>query len=200
MKKSLAPLTLLAIWFLAAAGPAANVDHYVYNVSLDGKSIGTYEVNRTDIGESSTFRVETITEAGLIRPMRHKFVMLSAYNGNSLISSDLKSWVNDELESSTLLQWDGSQYVKQEGETLTEICCEQVNFSSATIFFNEPVNRTKMFYEKYGKELLIEKIGDHTYQVKLPNGGVERYKYENGKVSEVEFVQSFATIRLKKQG
>lgn len=199
MKKSILLLAPIAIWLLSA-GPAAKVNQHTYNVSLDGRSIGTYEVNRTDIGESSTFRVETTTSAGLIRPISHRFVMMSSYNNSKLISSDLKTWVNDELETSSLIQWDGSQYIKQQGETLTEICCDEVDFSSATVFFNEPVNRNKMFYEKYGKELSVKKTADHTYEVKLPNGGVERYTYKNGEVTEVQFVQSFATITLRKQG
>jgi hypothetical protein len=199
MKRSFLFLAPIALWFLSA-GPAAKVNNHKYDVSLDGRPIGTYEVNRTDIGEASTFRVETTTSAGLIRPTEHKFVMMSSYNNSKLISSDMKTWVNQELESSSLLQWDGSQYVKHEGETLTEICCEAVDFSSATVFFNEPINRTKMFYEKYGKELSVKKAENHTYEVKLPNGGVERYTYKNGEVVEVQFVQSFATITLRKQG
>ena len=112
----------------------------------------------------------------------------------------MKTWVNDELETSSVIDWDGNQYIKQQGETLTPICCDEVDFSSASVFFNEPVDRTKMFYEKYGKELSIKKTAEHTYEVDLPNGGVERYKYNNGEVTEVQFVQSFATIVLRKQG
>lgn len=199
MKKSLLLLVPFALW-LMSFGPVANVNQHTYNVTLDGKPIGTYNVHRTDIGESSTYRVETTTAAGLIRPIEHTFVMMSSYNNSKLISSDLKTWVNQELESSSVLQWDGSQYIQQQGEKLTEICCEAVDFSSATIFFNEPVNRTTLFYEKYGMDLKVEKVADHTYEVEIPNGGVERYTYKKGEVIEVQFVQSFATITLRKQG
>jgi hypothetical protein len=198
MKKSLLLIFPIAIGLLST-GPAAKVNQHTYDVSLDGRPIGTYHVNRTDIGEASTFRVETSTAAGLIRPVEHKFVMMSSYNDSKLISSDMKTWVNQELESSTLIQWDGSQYIKQEGESLTEICCEAVDFSSATVFFSEPTDRKAVFYEKYGKELSVEKTGSHTYEVKLPNGGIERYLYAKGEVTEVQFVQTFATITLRKQ-
>jgi hypothetical protein len=187
MKKSFLLIFPIAIGLLSA-GPAAKVNQHTYDVSLDGRPIGTYHVNRTDIGEASTFRVETSTAAGLIRPIEHKFVMMSSYNDSKLISSDMKTWVNQELESSTLIQWDGSQYIKQEGELLTEICCEAVDFSSATVFFAEPSDRTKVFYEKYGKDLNVEKTDSHTYEVKLPNGGVEKYTYSKGEVTEVQFV------------
>lgn len=199
MRKSLLFALPIAIW-LTSAGPAAKVDQHSYEVSLDGRSIGMYEVNRTDIGESSTYRVETTTSAGLIRPVEHKFEMMSSYNEDKLISSDIKTWVNQELESSSIIQWDGNQYVRQEGEELQEICNDIVDYSSASVFFQEPLGRTKMFYEKYGKYLSVEQVGEHRYEVKLPNNGVERYTYDDGEVTEVQFVQSFATITLKKQG
>lgn len=186
--------------FLMSVGPSAKVKSHVYNVSLDGRPIGTYEVNRTDINNAVTFRVETSTAAGLIRPIEHKFVMMSSYNEAKLISSDLKTWVNQELESSSVIQWDGNQYVKQEGEKLQEICQDMVDYSSASVFFEEPESRKHMFYEKYGRSLPLTKVGNHTYEVELPNGGVERYIYEDKEVVEVQFVQSFATISLRKKG
>ncbi len=195
MKKILlfsAPLAFL----LSSYGPTAITEDFNYNVSLDGRPIGTYKVNKTELNGTSNFRVETTTAAGLIRPSEHKFVLLSSYDESKLIASDMKTWVNQKLENSTVIHWDGNQYVKQNGEELTEMCNELVTYSSACVYFEEPVNRSTLFYEKYGKDLEVADLGNHRYEVELPNGGVERYTYFDGEVIKVEFVQSFATITL----
>lgn len=195
--KKLLFILVSAAFVLNSFGPAAQVEDFTYSVSMDGKLIGTYAVSKTEIEGRSTFRVETNTAAGLIGRMEHRFVMLSSFNNKKLISADLKTWVNQELESSSVLQWDGKQYIKHEGEKLTEISCDLVDYSSASVFFEEPIDRESLFYEKYGKELMVSQVETHKYEVKLPNGGIERYAYKNGKVREVQFVQTFATITLQ---
>ncbi len=195
MKKSIlifAPVLLMLFSF----GPSATVKDFNYNVSLDGRPIGTYSVSKTEVNGTANFRVETYTSAGLIRKSEHRFVLLSSFENSKLIASDMKTWVNQKLESSNVIHWDGNQYVKQNGEELTEICNELVTYSSACVYFEEPKDRSTLFYEKYGKDLEVADLGNHQYEVELPNGGVERYTYENGEVVKVEFVQSFATITL----
>ncbi len=185
---------------LLSFGSVTTFEIYNYDVLLDGKHIGTYLVSRTDIDEASTFRVENTSATGLIRKAEHKFVMLSLFDDNKLISSDLKTWVNEKLESSSELYWDGNQYLKNDGESTVEIGQQLVTYSSACVFFEEPVSRDGLFYEQYGKELKLEKIGDHKYEVKLPNGSKEQYTYQHGEVVMVEVVQTFATISLIRNG
>lgn len=182
---------------LMSAGPIADVDHFTYEVTIDGKTIGTYVVNKTVVGNSETFRVETETSAGLIGKMSHKFVMRSSFDEKKLVASDLKTWVNNDLESSTSLKWNGQRYVKQQGEKLSEIACAVAEYSSASLFFEEPTDRSELFHEKFGQELPVVVVGDHQYEIKLPNGGVERYSYDNGRVSEVEIIKTFTTIKLR---
>ena len=195
--KKIAIIFAPIILCLFSFGPTATVGDHDYDVFLDGRSIGTYQVNRTELNGTENFRVETNTAAGLIRRDKHRFVMLSSYDDSKLIASDLKNWMNGRLESSTLIHWDGKQYVQQSGEDLKPIFEEIVTYSSACMFFEEPVGMSSLFYEKYGKKLKVEDLGGHVYEVTLPNGGKERYSYFDGEVMTVEFVQSFATITLR---
>ena len=190
-------LLIPGLLLLCSLGPTSKVETFNYEVLLDGALIGTYSVNKTDINGTSNFRVETNTAAGLIRRSEHKSVMISSYEDAKLISSDLKTWVNQKLESSSVIRWDGNQYMKEDGQELPERCIEMVTFSSACLYFEEPVDRTLLFYEKYGKDLKVSHFGNHLYEIELPNASVERYTYENGKLQSVEIVQSFATIMLK---
>jgi hypothetical protein len=199
MKKQLF-LFIPVVLFLCSFGPEATVESFNYEVSIDGKPIGTYLVSRTNIDGASTLRVENTSAAGLIRKAEHKFVMLSLFDDNKLIASNVKTWVNEKLESSSELCWDGNHYLKNDGESTIEIGQQLVTYSSACVFFEEPVDRDVLFYEQYGKELEVVKIGDHKYEVKLPNGSKELYTYQDGEVVMVEVVQTFATISLIRNG
>jgi len=50
-----------------------------------------------------SFRVEANTSAGLIRRLEHRSVMFSSYKNCKLVSADIKTWVDQELESSSVL-------------------------------------------------------------------------------------------------
>lgn len=189
-------LFLPTLVLFSAFGPSTQTDQINYQVLLDGKPIGTYSVNRTQSNGTVNFRVETNTAAGLLRRAEHRSLMLSSYKNSKLISSQFKTWVNDKPETSCVLHWDGNQYVKQEGEQLTEVCNELVSYSSACIYFEEPKAQKSLFYEQYGCELELRSIGAHQYEVKLPNGALERFTYQKGKVVRVDMVQSFTTISL----
>jgi len=195
--RNLIPLLFVGLITLSSFGPSAKVESCNYQVLLDGRLIGTYSVNKTDINGTSNFRVETNTAAGLIRRAEHKSVMISSYEQSKLISFDLKTWVNQKLESSSGICWDGNQYVKQNGADLPQVCVKMVTYSSACLYFEEPVNMDSLFYEKYGRELELSEFGDHQYEIELPNASKERYTYQNGKLNSVEIVQSFATITLR---
>lgn len=194
MKKLL--ILILSATFLMSFGPTAHVNNFSFEVSIDGKPIGTFLVSRTDIDAASTFRVENNTAAGLIRKAEHKSIMLSLYDDNNLISSELKTWVNEKLESSSELNWNGTQYVKKNGEQTMEIDQQLVDYSSVRVFFEEPLDRPTLFYEQYGKELAVRRIASHKYEVQLPNGSKEQYTYQDGEVVMMEVLHTFTTISL----
>lgn len=189
-------LSIPALFLLSSFGPSASVQNFSYDVFIDGKPIGSHAISKTEISGTTNFRVENHTAAGLIRRSEHKFVMLTSFDQAKFVSSDMKTFVDQKLESSSLIHWDGQHYVKQDGEQLTEIQSGMVTYSSPCMFFEEPMNRTTLFYEKYGLELPVADLGNHKYEVKLPNGAKERYTYKDGEVVQVDLIQTFTTISL----
>lgn len=195
--KKLALILAPAFLMLSSFGPTTLNKRFTYDVYLGERPIGTYLVDKTEVNGVENLRVETFTSAGLIRKTEHKFVMVSSYDESKLVASDIKTWLNQDLESSELIHWDGNQYIKQSGDELKPIYEHFVTYSSACVYFEEPSDRTSLFYEKYGKDLAVNKIAAHKYEVVLPNGAKEQYTYSNGEVVQVDFVQSFATITLR---
>lgn len=185
-----------ALFLLASFGPGATVQNFNYDVLIDGKPIGSHAISKTEVNGTTSFRLESETAAGLIRRSEHKFVMLTSFDDSKFVSSDMKTFVDQRLESSSVIHWDGQHYVKQDGERLTEIQGGLVTYSSPCMFFDEPMNRTTLFYEKYGLELPVMDLGNHKYEVKLPNGAKECYTYKDGEVVRVDLIQTFTTISL----
>lgn len=182
---------------LVAFGPTAEQNQLHFNVSLDGKPVGTYTARKVVVGDMETFIIETETAAGLIGRIAQRSVLKTAFQGDKLVSCGLQSWVNNNLESSSTIIWSNDTYVKQEKTVKTAIGNAPVRFSAARLFFEEPCGQAAVFHESYGKFLPLEKVNEHDYELKLPNGGTERYVYKDGMVSEVHVVRSFTTITIR---
>ncbi|MCF8277487.1 MAG: hypothetical protein K9J17_12205 [Flavobacteriales bacterium] len=194
--KKLVCLFIPTVLLLSSFGPTATVEDHNYQVLLDGKPIGTYTANRTEVNGTVNFRVETKTAAGLIRPSEHKLVLLTSYSDSKLISSTTKTWIDETLETSFGIQWEGDRYITHQGEDEMELCKELVSYSSACVYFDEPIGRSTIFNERYAMDLEVVDLGDHRYEMILPDGGKERYAYKNGKVIKAELMKSFTTITL----
>jgi len=186
-----------ALVLFPSFGPRAYNEKYVYDVFIDGTPVGSYNVDRTELNGTERFHVETVTTAGLIRPDEHRFSMLSSYDGTKLVASDIKTWVNQRLESSSVIHWDGKEYLFQADGELQKLGSQSVTYSSACLFFSEPVNINELFYERYGKFLKLKHLGEHRYEITLPNGATERYTYFDCEVVQVELVQSFTKMTMK---
>ncbi len=100
---------------------------------------------------------------------------------------------NDVLKFSSLLrQVNGNEKTNKQiknngtGLTITEDGEEEilknfsVKYSTHCLYVKEPTHYTNVFSDKYQQFITIEKVADHQYKLKFPDGNCNEYFYENG--------------------
>lgn len=193
---------LLAISLLAlllSAGPEAKVEQFEYEVIVYNKTIGTFSAVKTQIGENAEYQLTTSIRTRIFKKIEFDFAMQSSYEDHKLVHADLKNYMNKELRKSSTVDYDGSKYlIKTDKKTMTHNESD-VSYSSASLYFEEPINRKVLFSENYGINLPIKKVGDHKYMVKLPNGDENFYTYRNGEVVNVEFDKSIINVKMRRK-
>ena len=107
---------------------------------------------------------------------------MSSYQDSKLVHAGLKNYMNGELRKSSTVDFDGSKYLIKTGKKTMTQNESDVFYSSASLYFEESVNRKFLFSENYGINLPIKKVEDHKYMIKLPNGDENFYTYQNGEV------------------
>ena len=184
--------------FLASWGPTATIERYDYEVIVYNRSIGIFSAVKTELNGRQDYRLTTALSTRIIKTITFDLIMLSSFQNSKLIHADLKRYWDHKLMNSSTVDFDGSKYlIKTEKETLTHNQ-SSVSYSSAILYFREPVGITEMFSENFGVNLPVEKAGDHRYKVTLPNGDRNYYQYLNGKVISAEFDKSLVNIKLKR--
>lgn len=183
---------------LYSFGPASQTQTFKYDVIVYNRSIGTFTATRTDLNERSEYILESKISTRIFKQIDYEFTMHSAFENSILVKSDLKNMMNDKLKQSSTVRFDGSSYLIKTPDKTLKHNKDKVSYSSASIYFEEPVNRKFLFSENYGINLPIIKVDAHKYMVKVPNGDKNYYTYENGRVTVVEFDKSIINVKMVK--
>lgn len=184
---------------LVSWGPVATTEQFEYEVIVYNKTIGTFSAVKTQVADNAEYKLTTSISTRIFKKIEFDFAMMSSYHGTKLIHADLKNYMNKELRKSSTVDFDGSKYlIKTDKKTMTHNESD-VSYSSASLYFEEPINRKVLFSENYGINLPIKKIGDHKYMVKLPNGDENFYTYKNGEVVNVEFDKSIINVKMRRK-
>ncbi|WP_133177491.1 DUF6134 family protein [Chitinophaga parva] len=92
----------------------------------------------------------------------------------------------------------GRQYNVSHDNTKTVIPEASITHCVSELYFTEPVRITSVFSEAQGQVLALRSLGGSRYELTLPDGKRNVYRYEKGKLVEVEINHTFgkAYIRL----
>ncbi len=119
------------------------------------------------------------------------------YINGSYLQSVSTAHLNKKLRDSSYVMFNSKQQ-KYEGTYNQKRQCiasPGIRYSVAHMYFDEPEDKDSIFSETYLEYCPLIKTGDHEYQLELPDGNRNSYKYEDGKI--VEMISKRFTYQLK---
>ncbi|HEY0272654.1 MAG TPA: DUF6134 family protein [Chitinophaga sp.] len=98
----------------------------------------------------------------------------------------------------TLTQRTGRQYTISRDKDKSVLPESAILHCVSELYFSEPAHITSIFSEAQGQVLALKALGGSRYELTLPDGKRNVYRYEKGKLVEVEINHTFgkAYIRL----
>jgi hypothetical protein len=157
-----------------------------FDIFLFGSKIGQTTVEKIVKNDSITnYLLNSKSEARIFfvtRKIELHYDIL--YKRNQLASSFSRSIRNGELHV-TNIRWQGNKYVvdREDGSfNLNSL----VNCSTVKLFFAEPCDPSKILSERMGEFRYIKKTKEGTYEAEMQDGLTYIYKYQNGKLAELE--------------
>lgn len=199
MKKIPFFLLLPVCMLLSSWGPGATTEQFNYEVIVYNRTIGTFSATRTELNQRAEYVLETNISTRIIKKIEFDFAMMSSYENSNLVHADLKNYMNNELRKSSTVDFDGTKYlIKTDKKTMTHNETG-VSYSSASLYFQEPIGRKFLFSENYGINLPIKEVSAHRYMIKLPNGDKNYYEYKNGEVVSVEFDKAIINVKMRRK-
>jgi hypothetical protein len=156
--------------FLFLSHSAALSQEYKFNVDLAGKKIGEINASATQNGETHMY--EIISEVNfkvLWKNYNRKSSNRMIYEEDNMIFSYSGIHMNDDLEDSVTMHkiLDHYDCYQHPGKSL-RLKSTNLNFTTAKLFFEEPLGMNRIYSEQYLEYCELVSNGDHKYTLHLP--------------------------------
>ena len=176
---------IFTLWFVYFLLPA-NAQKLTYDIFLFGGKIGQTIVERNVRNDSITeYVLNSSSEAHIFFTTRKISLYYHIiYKRGNLFSSYSKHTRNDDTHYTTI-RLDGNRYII-ERDKVTFALNGLVDCSTVKLFFAEPCSYDHMLSERLGEFREVNKRPDGIYEAEMSEGITYYYRYENGKLVELE--------------
>ncbi len=176
---------------------AGNSQTLKYSIYRGSSKIGEIVASRAKSQHVCRYDVTSFASFRVILKYERKTSMKVSYRHNILETGESKTYMNGELEESSLTRRSHNAYVGLTlgGDTLH--LPHPIRYSTAMLYFQEPVGVREVYAESYLALCPMEPAGKNRYKLTLPGGKINYYTYKGGVLTEVLVERSWFNIYFR---
>ncbi|HVI45540.1 MAG TPA: DUF6134 family protein [Chitinophaga sp.] len=189
---------LFSLLTVAVLFVQANAQTNTFEVRVANHAIGTIEAQRKINGAAKSIIIKTRIQTILSKVNSD---IINEYNNNVLTmarSTRISGKNGDDKETTT--SRNGNNYMIVLNGTRSVIDNTEISHCVGDLYFAEPKQVTRIFSETLGRFLALKPIGNGAYELLLPEGKKNIYKYENGTLVQVEVNHTLGKAIFVKNG
>ena len=170
----------LCLLLLVAVSAPAQSHHLRYAIHRGEDKVGELTFRQTTEGTQTTYLIESQVKVSLLLSITVQAWEKSVFENNVLQSSSLLRKVNGRERTNKQITKTGNglHITNKNQKSLTKNFL--VKYSSHCLYTKEPHSFTNVFSDNYQQFIPIQKMADHHYKIRFPDGGSNEYYYENG--------------------
>lgn len=165
-----------------------------YEILLGKRSIGTLKVTPTNL-HSENYSIKMDAEMSLPFTSVNSVFDVKFEDG-VLHKSEMVQKMNGKIKEQSTITRNGEHYnMNIDGEHKT--MQDEVTYSIAKLYHFEPKHKKRVFSERFGAYGKITELEPHLYEVSLPDGNNNKYRYENGVCVEMTSKHTLSTVTFQ---
>lgn len=172
----------------------------VYDVVWKNSTIGELKASFHATPTGFQYGVHSDVAISIFGKKRFITKSTSLYKDNFLHKGEFQDDLNGRTRNGSQVAWDGSVYHIEINKTRSQLKNRKVTYSTTNLYHHEPLGISELFSERYGVFCKIKPIGNHTYELHLPTGKKNLYRYRDGICREVEVNETMATFYFRLKG
>ncbi|MFN8277863.1 MAG: DUF6134 family protein [Chitinophagales bacterium] len=200
MSNCIASRLLLLVAFCAVQSSSLFAQTRTFEIVLFGHVIGEMSITKTHQADGSDlYTLDSKSEAKILWINRSNTSHYDVvYKDGKLISSSHIERENGRLSRWTKVRFDGKVY-QVESYKGKRTFTEAPDYSIVTIYCDGKRNDRKIFYEAEAEFNEVSWPDANTMEFKSGEGNRNVYHYVNGKVHDMEFHVSIATVYMRQK-
>jgi hypothetical protein len=193
--KNLSLLVLLSI-AISVQGQQKKLE---YSIKRNGDVVGIINFTHGITGNRTVLTLESEVNTRFIFNFKAKAKEEAIYDDSIMTWSSIYRKLNGNVKIDKKTKANGNTYTVYKGSKTETLNNYPIRYNMLSIYISEPVNILKVYSDNFQQQIDIQKIADHHYKIKFPDGNYSEYFYTNGICSKVEIHHSLysATIELK---
>jgi Domain of unknown function (DUF6134) len=192
-------LTLLVVLLGTMISANAQEKKLEYNIKRNGDVVGNIHFIQGIAGNRTVLTMESEVNTRFIFNFKAKAKEEVIYDNGIMTWSSIFRKLNGNVKVDKKTKANGSAYTVYKGSKTEMLNNYPIRYNMLSVYIIEPVNVTKVYSDNFQQQIDIQKVDDHHYKIKFPDGNYNEYFYTNGICSKVEVHHSLysATIELK---
>ncbi len=187
------PINLLArtigalISLLSVLGSEAQRSEF--HIYKGGEKVGNILVGRSEAGEQVRYTMDSYSEFSLIWTQEVRTRVVTEYLRGSIDHCYSSIKVNGSIRDSSYMRssnTDNDCYVHPDRPAE---CGPATDWSTARMYFEEPVGTRSIYVESVLKDCPLENSGPGRYTLTFPNDVQNHYVYRNGVLHEIQVIR-----------
>ncbi len=183
-KKSI--IVLVALLSTAAPPVSAQQKKLTYSIISKGDTVGQMQIAQRILGSDISYSVASTVTTKMLMTIKVNVEEEVQYYNNKLIKSSSQRMINDKPKANKRTEAHENYYLLSNDNNQDTLREKEITYDFSLLYFKEPVGVKKVFSNYYQVSLPIQQLDAHSYQINLPEGGVNTYYYSNGKCNRVD--------------
>ncbi len=171
----------------------------LFDVSLFGKKVGDLKIERIELSpiRETIKMINEIAIKSIMINRWSKTLLNTLWENKVLIDSDY-DFKSESASMKVRMFFNKTHYGVKTDTSNAILNCGPIKCTTNRLFFEEPINHTHVFSEKFTKYFPLKKYAANEYGFTVSDGTVNIYKYKNGNLYEIEIRKPFGTgyVRL----
>ncbi|HWN87716.1 MAG TPA: DUF6134 family protein [Chitinophagaceae bacterium] len=192
-------LSLLIVLLSTMISINAQQKKLEYSIKRNGDVVGNIHFIQGIVGNRIVLTMESEVNTRFIFNFKAKAKEEVIYDNGIMTWSSIFRKLNGNVKVDKKTKATGNAYTVYKGSKTETLNNYPIRYNMLSVYINEPVNITKVYSDNFQQQIDIQKIADHHYKIKFPDGNYNEYFYINGVCSKIEIHHSMysATIELR---
>jgi len=179
-------LFLIIVTFFLVLIVKAQEKSLVYTIKRNGSRIGDMSLREVKRGNKVNLKLQSNIKTSFIFTFSAKGIEEASYDNGVMVYSSVYQKLNSSEKVNKQIRYVNDVYIIHNNGKEERLGNIKIYYSLLCIYSHEPLTTVLIFSDKYQKFLSIQRLEDHHYRIKFPDGSANDYWFENGICKKIE--------------